>query len=319
MNTDDRFREICTQIHDCIKHGKKDFYIYPFGVVGDQVKSILNNRYGIQEKGIIDNKLADINKNVFRITDLKEDDLTEESVIFISSESEHTMKAVVKSLPSFVKSDQVSFAMNQLWEDCITDNMDFDVFYKHCKIGRRTSQYKTFLNPYPVAENIGRYCSFNYTAKAIANHALDLVSTNNILMNRNAWESENVLREKMEYIKEFGRYDDNCWKYSDKPISKNPPINIGNDVWIAQNVVVLPGVTIHDGAVCAAGAVVTKDVPPYTIVAGIPAKPIKKRFSDEMIEKLLRIRWWDWPEEKIYENLKYFYQPDLFLERFSDC
>lgn len=80
-------------------------------------------------------------------------------------------------------------------------------------------------------------------------------------------------------------------------------IVIGNDVWIGYEAVVMAGVTIGDGAVIGTRAVVTKDVPPYTIVGGIPAKPIRKRFCEETIAALLALKWWDWPEEKISENL----------------
>ena len=76
-------------------------------------------------------------------------------------------------------------------------------------------------------------------------------------------------------------------------------IVIGNDVWIGYEAVVMAGVTIGDGAVIGARAVVTRDVSPYTIVGGVPAKEIRKRFPDETIGKLLKLRWWDWPEEKI--------------------
>ena len=76
-------------------------------------------------------------------------------------------------------------------------------------------------------------------------------------------------------------------------------IVIGNDVWIGYEAVVMAGVTIGDGAVIGARAVVTRDVPPYTIVGGVPAKEIRKRFPDETIGKFLKLRWWDWPEEKI--------------------
>lgn len=78
---------------------------------------------------------------------------------------------------------------------------------------------------------------------------------------------------------------------------------IGNDVWIGNKATIMPGVTIGDGAIIATNATVSRDVAPYSIVGGNPAKEIKKRFSDEQIDKLLKVRWWDWPAEKITENL----------------
>lgn len=80
-------------------------------------------------------------------------------------------------------------------------------------------------------------------------------------------------------------------------------IIIGNDVWIGYEAVVMAGVTVGDGAIIGTRAVVTKDVPPYTIVGGVPAKVIRKRFSDETIFELLKIKWWDWSVEKIAKNI----------------
>ena len=78
---------------------------------------------------------------------------------------------------------------------------------------------------------------------------------------------------------------------------------VGNDVWIGQNVTVMPGVQIGDGAIIAANSVVAKSVPAYHIVGGNPARIIRKRFDDDLISFLLELKWWDWPAEKIFENL----------------
>ena len=86
---------------------------------------------------------------------------------------------------------------------------------------------------------------------------------------------------------------------------------VGNDVWIGRESVIMPGVNIGDGAIVAARAVVTKDVPPYTIVGGVPARPIRRRFSDSEIDQLLELKWWDWPEEKIAANLNAIQSGDL--------
>jgi virginiamycin A acetyltransferase len=80
-------------------------------------------------------------------------------------------------------------------------------------------------------------------------------------------------------------------------------IVIGSDVWIGYEAVVMQGVHIGDGAIIGTRAVVTKDVEPYTIVGGVPARPIKKRFDDETISKLQALRWWDWDKEHIKEKL----------------
>jgi virginiamycin A acetyltransferase len=92
---------------------------------------------------------------------------------------------------------------------------------------------------------------------------------------------------------------------------------IGNDVMIGANVILLPGVKVGDGAIVGAGAIVTDDVPPYAIVAGSPAKVLRYRYKPEQIEKLLKIKWWNWDEKKIAENMDFFYgKVDDFIEKF---
>ena len=91
---------------------------------------------------------------------------------------------------------------------------------------------------------------------------------------------------------------------------------IGNDVWIGYEAIIMPGVKIGDGAIVGTRAVVTGDVPPYTIVGGVPARPIRKRFDDETIRRLEALRWWDWDEEKLRRNLSAIQSGDLAaLER----
>jgi phosphonate metabolism protein (transferase hexapeptide repeat family) len=99
---------------------------------------------------------------------------------------------------------------------------------------------------------------------------------------------------------------------------RSHPVNVGHDVWIGHGAVVLPGVSIGNGAVIGTGAVVTKDVTPYTIVVGTPAKAIRQRFSDDVIERLERIAWWNWPREMLEERFADFRNMDVFLEKYSE-
>mgnify|MGYP006266595451 CR=1 FL=1 len=95
-------------------------------------------------------------------------------------------------------------------------------------------------------------------------------------------------------------------------VKSNGDVVIGNDVWIGTNVTIMSGVTIGDGAVIAYNSHVVKDVEPYSITGGNPAKFIKYRFEKEAIEKLLKIRWWDWEEEKINQHLELLCSPNIY-------
>lgn len=154
---------------------------------------------------------------------------------------------------------------------------------KKCHIRNNVSIGKaTYISPYTTIESnvkIGRFCSL---APGIfigpGEHYVNLVTTHPVLFD-SYWRKKMGIAEKKTYIRGIGK--------------SNAKTIIGNDVWLGLNVVILRGVKVGDGAVVAAGAVVTKDVPPYAIVGGIPAKIIKYRFGKDKIEELLAERWWD--------------------------
>lgn len=153
----------------------------------------------------------------------------------------------------------------------------------------RDFQKNNVLYHYPINNDkliIGKFCSIACGAKFIftsANHTLSSLSTYTFPLFFEEWELE-----KKDITDSWDNKGD---------------IVIGNDVWIGFEAVIMPGVKIGDGAIIGTRAVVTKDVPPYTVVGGVPARPIKKRFPDEVISSLLEIKWWDWEEERIKENI----------------
>jgi len=95
-------------------------------------------------------------------------------------------------------------------------------------------------------------------------------------------------------------------------------VSVGNDVWIGHNVTIMGGVTIGDGAVIGSGAIVTKDIPPFAIAVGNPAKVIRYRFSDEIIQELQKIAWWNWEYNKIENSLKEFKDINKFIQKYGD-
>lgn len=145
------------------------------------------------------------------------------------------------------------------------------------------------LYQYPINHDklkIGKFCSIACGAKFIfnsANHTLSSLSTYPFPIFFEEWGLD---------IKDVALAWDN-----------KGDIVIGNDVWIGYEAVIMAGVTIGYGAIIGTRAVVTKDVPPYTTVGGVPAKTIRKWFSEDTIGMLMELQWWDWPEEKIAQNI----------------
>lgn len=176
-------------------------------------------------------------------------------------------------LNRIVKGKNIEIGDYTMYNDFVNDPCDFEK--------------NNVLYHYPVNGDklkIGKFCSIACGAKFIftsANHSLKSLSTYPFPIFFEEWGLD------VKNIRE-------AW-------DNKGDIVIGSDVWIGYEAVILSGVTIGDGAVVGARAVVTKDVPPYTVVGGVPARPIKKRFDEQTIDRLLKLRWWDLGREKIRE------------------
>lgn len=178
-------------------------------------------------------------------------------------------------LKNVIKNPNIEVGDFTFYNDFVNDPRDFEK--------------NNVLYHYPINHDrltIGKFCSIACGARFLlngANHAMRSLSTYPFPIFYEEWE--------------HGIWADQAW-------DNKGDIVVGNDVWIGYEAVILSGVKIGDGAIVGARAVVTKDVPPYTIVGGVPAKPIRKRFPDDIIAKLLKSRWWDLPPAEILPRIK---------------
>jgi len=186
-------------------------------------------------------------------------------------------------LNAVIKDPQIEVGDYTIYNDFIADPLLFEK--------------NNVLYHYPIHREkliIGKFCSIACGTKFLfncANHTLKSLSTYTFPLFYEEWELE-----KSNITTAWDNKGD---------------IVIGNDVWIGYEAVIMAGVHIGDGAIIAARAVVTKDVPPYTIVGGTPAKEIRKRFDAEVIEQLLILKWWDWSTDKIHQCLPYIAEGKL--------
>lgn len=176
------------------------------------------------------------------------------------------------------------------------------IISNNCRIGKNVTIHRwskiqlSIIDDYTYIANntdivntkIGKFCSVaDYCRIGLPSHNPSLLSTSPIF----------TIAHNAAKI---------SWVDKDVADFESKPVTVGNDVWIASHVLIMGGLTIGDGAIIASGAIVTKDVPPYAIVGGVPAKIIKYRFSPEIIDKLLKLQWWNFPEEKIKRHLDCF-------------
>ena len=186
--------------------------------------------------------------------------------------------------------DKQTVYLNAVIKDPLIEVGDYTI-YNDFEADPLLFEKNNVLYHYPIHREkliIGKFCSIACGTKFLfncANHSLKSLSTYTFPLFYEEWELE-----KSNITTAWDNKGD---------------IVIGNDVWIGYEAVIMAGVHIGDGAIIAARAVVTKDVPPYTIVGGTPAKEIRKRFDAEVIQQLLLLKWWNWSTDKIRKCLPY--------------
>ncbi|MCC0636194.1 MULTISPECIES: CatB-related O-acetyltransferase [unclassified Clostridioides] len=180
-------------------------------------------------------------------------------------------------LKNVITRDNIKVGDYTIYNDFYNDPRDFEK--------------NNVLYQYPINNDkliIGKFCSIACNVKFLmtsGNHTMKSLSTYTFPIFYEEWDLD------INHITD-------AW-------DNKGDIVIGNDVWIGYDAVIMPGVKIGDGAIIGTRAVVTNNVPPYSIVGGIPAKIIKKRFNDDIISKLLKIKWWDWSYEKIQSSIQH--------------
>lgn len=205
--------------------------------------------------------------------------------IKIQETSSYELTKKLQKLEPFIPEEQtrkICTERNISLDDCVSITNPEGIG-ANTKIG-----YMTYIQPYFRCQSnttIGRYCSIADRVRiGAANHPTDWLSTNPFQY----WQWEGDEGKCPERYLKFNPVEKLC--------------TIGNDVWIAASVFILPGVTVGDGAIIGAHSVVTKDVPPYAIVGGAPAKIIRYRFDEPTIQELLDLKWWELPREALYQN-----------------
>jgi acetyltransferase-like isoleucine patch superfamily enzyme len=267
-------------IEEQISAGRKKFMIYPYGPVGYIVKKVLEESFGLQALCVIDNYKYGKHSFIEKVDYLSEIDC-KEITILLSTHNLSVLKLLKETLKPYENEVNI-----------------IDVF-PH-SIGKHSWGTLCDVNGYLI-ERIGAFCSFAEGCCVVSNHWKQGISTSALFNGID-----------LEDLPVFKRVSENV------PLDKlmdNERCVIGNDVWFGRNVVVCNGAKVGNGVIAGAGAVITKDVPDYAVVGGVPAKIIKYRYTEEQIKKLNEIKWWNWSDEKIAETFMDFYNIDVFFEK----
>lgn len=296
---------LINQIKECIERkldsGFRRFIIFPFGDIGMQARTVLRDAYGLEPEYILDNRLCKYNPAV-------------KPLEFLDSVSRDGLCALLMTTNPDIYGECKKALQKYFADDAIAELSSIAALEKrsiwHTEIGKYS--YGPLCRNHPHIESIGAFCSFAIGADVVTNHCAEYLTAHPMIYAGAIWTP---VREYSSY-KNYPWFFDGVQPRRDK-IKPRKRIRIGNDVWLGRNVIVTNYANIGNGVIAGAGSVITKDVPDYAVVAGVPARIIRFRYSPEEIESLNKIAWWDWTDDEIRERYDDFYLPiNEFIKKY---
>lgn len=332
MTTIQEIRKLIEEIVDLYGKENANIIIFPYGETGKLVKDILKDFFNIEPKYCIDNKLCKYNDKIKPITFLK-DINTAEYRLFLATTNLNVYDELKKDVLRYVREEnivEISYAIKQKQIGWLKQQY-IELKKRNQEIKKRNQEIKkkvevikkpkTFVGKYSYGpltnhafvERVGAFCSIAIGCDVVDNHPTQYISTHPFIY----YGSENTPALEVKYNECSGKE----WYFDGvvpkRGVDKVQRITIGNDVWLGKNVIITNSANIGNGVIAGAGAVITKDVPDYAVVAGVPARIVRYRYSQEQIEKLNKIAWWDWTDEEIRERYDDFYlNVDEFISKY---
>ena len=308
-------KPIISQLTDCIESTfdiggidySKKIILFPCGDIGIQTINILRDIYNIEPAFMVDNnkcKYSDkiCDSSIFDIINC------EEFVIILCSTNPDIYLSIRRIAKQYFSPERT------IELESMTNTMKYNPdSLIRTKIGKYS--YGPICINHWYIESIGAFCSFATGVDAVPNHEMNYLSVHPFLSH-----GMNFIDMELDYESFGKKYE---WYFPGvKPksiVQKRKRSIIGNDVWLGRNVLITNGANIGNGVIAGAGAVITKDIPDYAVVAGTPAKIIRFRYSPQQIDSLNRIAWWDWSDEIIRNRYDDFYLPiEEFIDKY-DC
>lgn len=305
------FQKISSQIRmtldEMSEGGGQRFAIYPFGELGMLAKRILKEQFDLEPAYVIDEVLSKYHQEIQPASFLKEltaPDKKDILVLLVAGDPElrGKLKAnVLRFLPESRLIDPM--AGEGIWDPSN---------WVPTQCGRHS--YGALCN-HPLVARVGNFCSFAAGADVVNNHQVDLLSTSPFLVGRGFDRAEGFRQVPYEEFHAEKWYVPGI--HPRGTVRGFRRITIGHDVWLGKNVTITNYSDIGNGVIAGAGAVITKPVPDFAIVVGVPAHIVCYRYTKEQIKALNKIQWWNWSDEEIRERFEDMYLPiDNFIEKY---